>query len=323
MAVHTILVGSIGRGNLGDEAMLLAALSRYGREQSLIISANPLATSATYHCESIGRFEWRRIWWALKNNSTLVFIGGSLLQSATSVRSLFYYVALMRLAKLAGATILLEGQGWGPFHQAWAEGLAVYSLRWAKLVELRDPVAYERLKVLGPTIRLGLDPAFRMPVRVMPYKTLKRSVAMILRPHRSFSDQGQKVFLDFCVAIMERWHKKLVFLPLALPEDLALSQYFVEQLKGEGRSIELIVARDVDHAAQVLASMELVFSMRYHGCVFAEWLQRKYIGLSYDPKVAHHCRLYRRPFLNMQSLSLNELHYLWGQMQLEVEEPVL
>lgn len=318
-----ILAGSIGRGNWGDEAMLLAALGRYPKDRCFVISADPPLTRATHGCACVGQREWLTIWRALRPGASLIFIGGSLLQSVTSVRSLFYFVGLLAMARWAGAEIILEGQGWGPFHSPWAEGLAIVALRWAQRVELRDPVAFERLKSLGSQVTLGLDPAFRLRLRVSPYKTLKGSVALILRPHAMLTRPRQKILREFCLSLLDRWKKKLVFLPLAAPDDVALAQTFVANLQGEGRVIEMVVPGNLTQALQVLATMELVFSMRYHGCVFAELLQRKYIGLAYDPKIAHHCRLYRRPCLNIHTLSLDQLNYLWSEIQLEVRDPVL
>jgi polysaccharide pyruvyl transferase WcaK-like protein len=169
-------------------------------------------------------------------------------------------------------------------------------------------------------LTLGVDPAFRMPIKIVPYQTIKRSVGFVLRPHSNLDSEAQQVLLEFCRSLVLRWQKKVVFVCLALPEDVALSQQLVDRLRADKISVSLVLPKSLEDALQALAQIELLFSMRYHGCVFSEWLHGHYIGLSTDPKVAHHCALYRRPFLEVKSLTLDHLHYLWGQMALEGTE---
>ena len=313
-----VLVGSLSQGNLGDEAMLRAAKARYGSKPHVVLSRD------------LGRFRLFKLWDLFRNRHGLIFIGGSLLQNVTSNRSLFYYVALIVLARLAKTEIIFEGQGWGPFTSTWSEALATWALGLADRVELRDVVAFNKLGRSGTAplqrkgnLTLGVDPAFRMPVKIMPYLTLKRSVGFVLRPHASLDEHAKAVLLDFCRSLISRWGKKLIFIPLARPEDDAVCRWFAEQLSACDPAPVWVKPERLEDALQILSEVELLFSMRYHGCVFSEWLHGSYIGLSYDPKVAHHCELYRRPFLNMQSLKLDDLNYLWGQMNMQLQDPVL
>jgi polysaccharide pyruvyl transferase CsaB len=310
-----VLAGAIGRGNFGDEAMLLAALGRYGKTGVEVLSKTPAETARVYEVAAIGRLNFVKLFRAFARGAALVFVGGSLLQDVSSRRSLLYYVSLVALARLLRAPVIFEGQGFGPFRSPWAEGLAKFCLAAAVKVELRDPVAFKQLKQLGPNVTLGIDPVFRLPLKVAPYKTLPRSVAFVIRPHATLTDERKQALLRFCQSLGQRWGKRLVFIPLALPEDLALSQWFCERLSGLPAPCQLFVAKDLTQLLGALKQMQLVMSMRYHGCAFAEWLQVDYVGLAYDPKVERHCALFKRPWLSLHDLNLDSLNYLWSHFQ--------
>ncbi len=306
-----VLVASVGRGNWGDEAMLVAALARYGAANSVVLSVEPQKTQALHGCQAISRRAFRTVSQYFQNGAVLVFIGGSQFQNITSWGSLLYHALLVLLARTWGATVIMEGQGWGPFTNSLAEGLAMLCLRLARQVEFRDARAYERLKTLGPPMALGLDPVFRLPIKVIPYKTVKRSVALVLRPHALLTEERRQTLYQFCQTLQTRWGKRLFFIPLALPEDLALAEWFVTRLQTGDLPATLVRSENLDTLMNAIKAMQLVFSMRYHGCVFAEWLQVDYVGLSYDPKVQHHCELFKRPCLPIHDLNADTLHYLW------------
>ena len=91
-----VISGYYGFANAGDEAMLTSivrALRGVQPEIDLtVISGNPAETSAKHKVKSIYRFNFFKIYNALKNADMLLSGGGSLLQDVTSLRSLFYYL---------------------------------------------------------------------------------------------------------------------------------------------------------------------------------------------------------------------------------------
>ena len=94
-----VISGYYGFANAGDEAMLTSivrALRGVQPEIDLtVISGNPAETSAKHKVKSIYRFNFFKIYNALKNADMLLSGGGSLLQDVTSLRSLFYYLFII------------------------------------------------------------------------------------------------------------------------------------------------------------------------------------------------------------------------------------
>ncbi|HCX62322.1 MAG TPA: polysaccharide pyruvyl transferase CsaB, partial [Clostridiales bacterium] len=99
-----LLAGYYGFGNLGDEAILEMALKQIleitDRKNIIVLSGNKEITSKKYNIATIDRYNVLSIIFKLKSTDAIVFGGGSLLQDITSKRSIYYYLFLIRLAKL-------------------------------------------------------------------------------------------------------------------------------------------------------------------------------------------------------------------------------
>ena len=105
-----------------------------------------------YCVNSVNRFHPLALARTLAKGRVLVYGGGSLLQSATSARSLFYYIWLLKLAKCAGIKTMLFANGIGPFFvtardekRACLGAVRIVS----DLITLRDKASCERMKSFG------------------------------------------------------------------------------------------------------------------------------------------------------------------------------
>jgi polysaccharide pyruvyl transferase WcaK-like protein len=78
---------------------------------------------------------------AIRRCDLLIFGGGSLLQNATSNRSLLYYLTLIGTANRLGKPVVLLSQGIGPLNGNWAKRAVVRGLRSVAGVTLRDELA--------------------------------------------------------------------------------------------------------------------------------------------------------------------------------------
>ena len=115
-----VISGYYGFANAGDEAMLTSivrALRGVQPEIDLtVISGNPAETSAKHKVKSIYRFNFFKIYNALKNADMLLSGGGSLIQDVTSRRSLWFYLHTISLAKKCGCKVQMYGCGMGPLN---------------------------------------------------------------------------------------------------------------------------------------------------------------------------------------------------------------
>ena len=91
---YIAISGYYGFENFGDEAILsvLAKELKSRGHNVTVFSKNPRFTSAKLGVNSVYTFSLKSIINTLKNCDVLISGGGSLLQDATSLKSLFYYL---------------------------------------------------------------------------------------------------------------------------------------------------------------------------------------------------------------------------------------
>jgi polysaccharide pyruvyl transferase WcaK-like protein len=103
---------------LGDEAALVVLVERLRQMQwahLVALSGDPPFTQRLTGIEAVPRTDWRRVRRAIQQSDALILGGGSLLQDATSLRSLLYYLLLIHWGLRAHGRVWLVGQEWVRF----------------------------------------------------------------------------------------------------------------------------------------------------------------------------------------------------------------
>ena len=147
-----LVCGAYGRGNAGDDA-ILEAIVRELRQLDpdlpvWVLSRNPDSTRLTYRVNSIYTFHIPRFLWRMGKTRLYINGGGSLMQDATSRRSLWFYLFTISAAKILGNRVMMYGCGIGPIHYPSNRRLAAGVLQ--KRVDAITPVSYTHLTL--PTI---------------------------------------------------------------------------------------------------------------------------------------------------------------------------
>ena len=83
-----LIAGYYGYRNWGDEGSLATVLQVLPRAAVCVLSGDPAFTEATYGVRALPRMELRTVRRAIRESDALILGGGSLLQDATSLRSL-------------------------------------------------------------------------------------------------------------------------------------------------------------------------------------------------------------------------------------------
>jgi polysaccharide pyruvyl transferase CsaB len=164
------LCGYFGCGNLGDDAILSGLLRGLGEVAPALsviaLSGSPRADRVRFGIEAHSRRNPLSILWTLLRADALLFGGGSLLQNATSNRSLLYYLHLIDLARLLRREVFFVGAGIGPLLGERACLRVRDRLNRARSVGLRDPESERRLRAFGvcaDRLHSSADPALLLP----------------------------------------------------------------------------------------------------------------------------------------------------------------
>ena len=143
---RVVISGYYGFRNSGDEAVLksiLFALEEEGAEQGIqivpiVLSGDPAATREMYGVESVHRMRLGEMLRAIRGSDGLISGGGSLLQDATSAKTIPYYTGVLKLAQLLGKPTFIYAQGIGPVNRRWMDRLIRGVMRRSAYVSVRD-----------------------------------------------------------------------------------------------------------------------------------------------------------------------------------------
>ncbi|WP_260405558.1 polysaccharide pyruvyl transferase family protein, partial [Paenibacillus sp. 598K] len=170
-----VLSGYYGFHNSGDEAVLrsiLLALETAAAEAGIrvvpvVLSGDPEGTRQMYGVEARHRMRPAEVLAALRECDGLISGGGSLLQDATSAKTIPYYTGVLKLAQLLGKPTFIYSQGIGPVQRRWMDPLIRHVMRRSAYISVRDPESAELLGRMGvdrSRIEVVPDPVMAMPL---------------------------------------------------------------------------------------------------------------------------------------------------------------
>lgn len=293
---HEITVGGyFGCGNLGDDAILQGFLQGlHDTAPQIRVSAltgNPRFDRRRFGVRCQSRKHPVSFLRSATHSSAFLLGGGSLLQNATSNRSLSFYLCWLRLFRFFGARTVLYSAGIGPLFGARPKKVLTRILNSCSYISLRDPDSLRLLEALGvsrPLLHLGADPALLLSPPPASRKT------MLLSQNRLPADGSYLCIVlkggDACAdirRIMEGSARMLaarhgllpIFLVFDRKKDLAQTQ--IASRKTGWRIIEL---GEVGDAIAILSAARLTLTMRLHALVLATVALTPAIALSPDPK---------------------------------------
>jgi len=335
-APDMVVSGYYGFGNLGDESLLDIIASVFAKEKRGVkiaaLTRKPKADSKRTGLKCISRINMPAIAANFKKGGILVSGGGSLLQDATSRRSLTYYAGVIRAAELCGTKTAVFANGIGPVSYESNRKLTGKILAGVDHISVRDPDSAAELKKLGVNRKIDVraDPAFLIKAadgaRMNRIKSALRLtgkyfvVSLRNLPQgrltaaelRLKNEQLLKSAVKFTSDAAQKYALTPVILPMQKSHDLELCTNLVKAIDGAvvyspECSSELI---------GLLTGAEFVVGMRLHAVIFASSAGVPVIGLSYDPKVDGMMNALGQPY----SISLDESGMIAEHVQKAVDD---
>lgn len=308
MASQLVLAGYYGHGNWGDEASLAALLQILSREEVCVLSGRPEWTRAQYGVESVPRLQMGAVYRTVRGASALLLGGGSLLQDATSLRSLLYYLTLIRWGMQASGRVALIAQGVGPLRRSVSKRLVRWALRDVPFITVRDPESARLLQSLGVKQPIGVyaDLAYALELQKdHPVATVPSRTPFVGLAPRTWRDQPvQAAFAGFAHWLLEQGFIP-VFVPMQEPEDRRLCDSVVQTVGSTPWGTPLVLTEQggLEQLLASFAALSAMVAMRLHAAIFASHLGIPILTVAYDPKVVALCQILQTP----PPLSLTEL----------------
>ena len=295
-----VICGAYGRGNMGDDAILQTIIRQLRMQDPdlpiCVMTRKPVETALETGVSTVQIFHAMRASKWMKRSTLYISGGGTLLQNATSTRSLIYYLFSMIQAKKCGCRVMLYGCGAGPVRGKGNQRLVAQVLnRYADQMTLRDPASrqtLERFGVTAPKCMVTADPALGMQADTERTPEFLRKNGMdlnqkyalfVLRPWSGMEHRLDAV-RQAAEYVYRRWNLMPVFMCFEPSRDQNITHTAADGLQVPYKI--LTGEADCSIACGVIARSQLVVAMRLHALVFACSQDVPMVGISYDPKVS-------------------------------------
>lgn len=205
-----VISGYYGFKNSGDEAVLksiLTALEQEGQAAGVtinpvVLSIDPEWTEATYGVKSVHRMKLGEVRQAIKESDGLISGGGSLLQDATSPKTIPYYLGILKIAQWLGKPTFIYAQGVGPVNRKLFHPMIRSVFRKCSYISVRDTQSGELLQTMGisaEAIQVVPDPVMGLPLSGDKQEHglgAQDAALQGAQAERSAADEGQAALLE-------------------------------------------------------------------------------------------------------------------------------
>ena len=298
---QVVICGAYGRGNAGDDAILLAILTELRTiDPDLsfqVFSRKPEETRMTYRVNSFYIFNLFQAIRHFKKAKLSINGGGSLMQDVTSSRSLWFYLWTLASAKRHGCPVIMYGCGIGPIkNDSNRKRAAKVINRYVDAITLRDPNSQLELESMGitkPRISLAADTTVILPpaapdvldgiLESCGIPAHGQYVGFALRPWPDFDRKLDEIAAaaDY---VYEKYGMTPVYFPMEPRLDLEASKRVMARMKAPHH---LLTGHfTAGQTIGILSRMKVVVSMRLHGLIFSASQGVPLVGIVYDQKVS-------------------------------------
>ncbi|HET8671173.1 MAG TPA: polysaccharide pyruvyl transferase family protein [Candidatus Saccharimonadales bacterium] len=297
---NILLLGSYGRGNIGDDAFLLAALKLFRRHNLFINSADDelLPKSVRGQVTTIATSGNRdvlrkiRVFGSIKH---IVYCGGDVWVELYGDRfprqSLYKMVVVNLLARLFGKKVHYLGCGIGKL-DGYSLFLAKLSARLAHSILVREPRSARvlnlgKIRVL-PDLVTNVDmPMHHQRKRGEPF-TIGLSILYHLPDPQKTFPWFMQVLAKSLRPTLQADTRIVLFPMLVSPSDPHDDAWASEQLTKllDHPNVRVHTSREVEDYAQAVADVDLLIGTRLHANIIALMAGVPILGISYRPKVA-------------------------------------
>lgn len=283
-----VISGYFGFDNGGDEAVLAAVVKmlreKFPDAPLVALSANPRQTAKSneeYDLRAIDRKNIAAIKAELKQAALFISGGGSLFQDVTSVRSVYYYASMLKLAHKAGVPAVVLAQGLGPLNTFLGRRLTAKAMARCRFLAWRDADSLELAVKIGlprEKMRLTCDPVLNWNPEYVAKSSSGNRVAIAVRPWQGFAKEE---IVKAAAMLLDKKYD-VVLLPFQKGVDEGLASELNAALGGRCKMPQYV--SPIQLYCEI-ASADYLIGMRLHSLIMAQGAGTGCAAVSYDPKI--------------------------------------
>lgn len=332
---NIVICGYHGFSNSGDEALLSAMLDILKKKRAdiniTVLSMHPKSTMSIYGVSSVYRYDLLKINKLFSKCDLFIMGGGTLLQDITSLRSLYYYLTILKLALNNKVKVMLYGNGIGPLERKSSRKLVCKYLNRVDIITLRDDQSDKLLSEIGvtkPKIVITADPAFTLnftgkekDTELFAQTGFKGGKFALIgvRPWKCSAENFSDILAFFCDRLYEKYGITSIFTPMQPKVDTVISKEIISKMKYPGYIIEKHL--EFDEMFRLIGVSEFVVGMRLHTLIYATALSVPALALSYDPKVSAFMQSIHQPLCaDVKNLSCEQLSVMLDSLMENLSE---
>ncbi len=294
-----VISGYYGYSNSGDDALLLAMVTELKRQKNdvriAVFSAKPEQTKKDYKVDAYNRFNPFRVYKCIKSSRVLLSGGGSLIQDETSSKSLWYYAAILKLAKRFGLKVMQIANGIGPVRKKRNRRLASKVINsCVDEITLREMRSLKELQNMDIHVNTTVtsDPAMILEgsdqsevKRIFEDEGIacKHYACIAMRDWKYNPDDFEKKIALAADYIYEKYNLGIVFIPMQYPADIAISERIMACMKNPSAIVRKKIS--IENVIGIIRESKLVLSMRLHTLIYGVSMNVPVVAVKYDPKV--------------------------------------
>lgn len=293
-----LISGYYGFQNAGDDSVLYGIItSLQKRDPSIklsVLSNHPEKTESMFNVSSYDRWNLFEVIKRIREHDLLLMGGGSLLQDATSPRSVLYYLGLVMVAKIFRKPVVFYAQGIGPINKSYSKKLIKYIVNKVDVITVRDTESGEDLKLFGVNapIIVTADPAVLIQPSNIDMNIGKKlldslqidgekTIAISVR-----SWKKERRYLEQIAFVADHYANlgwNILFIAMQHPDDIKTCHKIIDKMTNNASIInEKLNFKEI---MSLIGNVRFVLGMRLHSIIFAAVMNVPFVGLSYDPKI--------------------------------------
>ena len=285
-----LISGYYGFKNSGDDTLLLSIIQQLKSIKSdvnlCVLSANPEETRKTYKVNAIKRDNPFALIKALISCKMLLVGGGTLIQDATSTKSLLYYLYIIKAATMLGKKVMLYSNGIGPLKDE-NRSITKKILDKVDVITLRDELSAKELQALGvkkPKIKLLSDCAFGLSVNLSKQAFREKDYFVVsVRDFKNLDKSFCDTLASVCDYMSKTYSLTPVFVPFQKSKDKKICAEIMEKMSQDAEIFDSEC--DIEELLLLISGAKLCIGMRLHSLIYSVMCNTPVIGLVYDPKV--------------------------------------
>lgn len=295
-----IISGYYGFENIGDDSLLTSIIAGiHERSEDVritVLAKHPRRLAKICGVKTLNRFNLPRIALEMRKAKLLISGGGSLLQDGTSKKSLYYYVCIIKMAKMMNLDLMLYSNGLGPLRTEYGKRATADIISKADYISLREAESLELAKKLcnKGKLRLTADPAFLLEPsadewlrHIMKRERIDGKFFVVsIKDGNNFDGNATgevtvDIFAREIANSAEKYGMTPIFVPMYPSRDDSITELLLAKC-GCGKIIRGLTASEL---LGLLNRAEFVIGTRLHMLIFAASAGVPMLGISYDPKI--------------------------------------